>query len=305
MFLILTIASATVLRIKEWPLLIRDHIAIHHADLTPQLRVAANYVAEHPAEVATRSLRTVATHLNIPPVTFTRLSKALGLGGYQGLKELCSKSIKQQSQSFSDRAKNLQISRCEIDKTPLFYQHTRAITDNIHEMDKTIDVKKLQQVADEMNKANRVYLVGALASAHFSRFWSYIARLAFSNWYVVNEGEGRLASTINTLDTNDFVVIISKAPHAEWSILAAREIRQTGAQLLVLTDTISCPAIQYSDFHFAISDGSPQFFSSYVSLLVLIETLMGMVIARAGEDAPRHIEAIEKNNYRLGKYWQE
>ncbi|MEZ5538007.1 MAG: MurR/RpiR family transcriptional regulator [Thiolinea sp.] len=286
-------------------MLIRDHIAVHHAELTPQLRVAANYVAEHPAEIATRSLRTVASHLNIPPVTFTRLARALGFDGYQDMKELCSKSIKHQSRSFSERARNLQLSNHEDDNVPLFYQHTRAVTDNIHELDKTIDISKLQAVADKMNSANRIYLLGALASAPIAQFWSYIARLAFSNWYVINEGEGRLASTISNLNADDFVVVISKTPHAVWSILAARELQNTGAQLLVLTDTISCPAIQYSDYHFAVSDGSPQFFTSYVSLLTLIEILMGMVVASAGDEAPQRIMKIEESNYRLGKYWQD
>ncbi|MGB1256643.1 MAG: MurR/RpiR family transcriptional regulator [Thiolinea sp.] len=285
-------------------MLVREHIARHHADLTPQLRLAADFVAENPTEIATRSLRAVASRTEMPPVTFTRLARALGFAGYAELKELCRQNLQQQTKPFAERAKQLQQQRVETDKPPLLYQHAAAVLNNVETLTQTTNIAKLRTVADVLCKAKRVYLLGALSSAAITRFWSYIARLAFDNWYVVNEGGGRLASTLTSLDKEDVVIIISMAPHARWSVLAAQESAQTGAQQIVLTNTLSCPAIRHANYHFEVPDSSPQFFSSYASMLVFIETLMGMVVSRAGDNAPLHIDAIEKNNYRLGKYWQ-
>ncbi|MEZ5476968.1 MAG: MurR/RpiR family transcriptional regulator [Thiolinea sp.] len=287
-------------------MLIRDRIALHHADLTPQLRVAARYVAEHPAEIATRSLRTVAARTNTSPATFTRLARALGFQGYEELRELCRTNLKQRIEPLASRAKNLQQHRSsDHAQAPLLYRHAGAVIDNINELVQQIDMNRLRSTADALVAARRVYLLGALSSAAITRFWGYIARLAFDHWQVVNEGEGQLASTLQALKSDDFFVVLSQQPHARWSMLAAQEIRQCNGQLLVLTDSYSCPAIRYADYHFVVPDDSPQFFSSYVSILVLIETLMGMVIARAGADVPQQIEAIVENNFRLGQYWQE
>lgn len=287
-------------------MLIRDHIAQHHADLSPQLRVAANYVAEHPTEIATRSLRAVAHQLNLSPATFTRLSKALGFSSYESMKEVCRKNLHHQSHSLAARAKALQKQHAhEEAEAPLLYQHANAVIDNINEMLSTLDIKKLQAVANELGKARRVFLLGALSSAAFSQLWSYIAHLAFNHWHCINEGDGRLAAHLSGMTDLDMAVLITKKPHASWAILAAQEIHQAGGKLLLLTDSLSCPALPLADHYFVISDGSPQFFSSYTTLLVLVETLMGMIVASAGNEAAQHIATTEDSNYRLGKYWRE
>ena len=75
--------------------------------LSPQLRRAARYVIEHPGEIATRSQRHVATVSNLPPPTFTRLSRAIGLQNYDPLSELCRYDILQSKTELADRAKAL------------------------------------------------------------------------------------------------------------------------------------------------------------------------------------------------------
>lgn len=286
-------------------MLVRDHIALHHADLTPQLRVAADYVAQHPTEIATRSLRTIASQVKLSPPTFTRLAKALGFDGYEQLRELCRSDLKHQSNALAERAKNLQQRKDSSQEQHLLYQHSDAVIENINNLVSHIKLDKLEHITTTLSDARRVFLIGALSSASFAAFWGYISGMAFNHWHVVMEGGGDLASTMSNLDQQDVVIIISKEPYAKWPVLAAKEIHARPGRLIVLSDTVRCPCIQYADDYLVVTDESPQFFSSYVAMLVLIETLMGMVVAKAGDDTPKRIEDIVQNNYRLGQYWQE
>ena len=52
---------------------IEDRISAQYGELSTKLRTAADYVAAHPVEVATRSLRSVAQSSGVSPATFSRL----------------------------------------------------------------------------------------------------------------------------------------------------------------------------------------------------------------------------------------
>jgi hypothetical protein len=48
---------------------------------------------------------------------------------------------------------------------------------------------------------------------------------------------------------------------------------------------------------------TPQYFTSYVATVALLETLVGFTVARAGPEVVRNIEETEKRRRRLGEYW--
>ena len=55
---------------------INDLIAHHYEELSPQLKVAADHVMGHLDDVASRSLRAVASGSKLNPPTYSRLAKA-------------------------------------------------------------------------------------------------------------------------------------------------------------------------------------------------------------------------------------
>ena len=63
------------------------------------------------------------------------------------------------------------------------------------------------------------------------------------------------------------------------------------------------PAIEFSSHSFVVPTESPQFFSSYAATLVLIETIITMLLARAGDEAEDMIRAAENQIHVLGETW--
>ena len=82
--------------------------------------------------------------------------------------------------------------------------------------------------------------------------------------------------------------------------------RETGdghGTTLVITDSRTSPALQYSDFGFVTSTDSPQFFPSYAATLVIMEAIISMLLARAGPEAEDMIRAAEIQIDSLGENW--
>jgi DNA-binding MurR/RpiR family transcriptional regulator len=155
-----------------------------------------------------------------------------------------------------------------------------------------------------LTQARRVVLFGAYASTGIIEYFAYLANFFTSDWRIAGRMGASLSTAIADLEKGDALVIITKPPFARRSILAAKMASELGVYVVVITDSYRCPALEFASTYFIIPTESPQFFSSYVATLMLIETLVGMLVARAGASARQRIEDVERDNRQLGEFWE-
>ncbi|WP_319532454.1 MurR/RpiR family transcriptional regulator [uncultured Cohaesibacter sp.] len=282
---------------------IQDRIAGQYGELSERLRQAADYVVEHEIEVATRSLRTVAANAGLAPATFSRLSQALGFASYESMRDLCRDAVGRQAMSFAQRAELLTSEEDDDTRLPFLDRQLSASVDNLAKLGQDVDRKRLSDVVERLNSAREVHLLGAFSSTGLIEYFGYLARYFAKNWKVAGRMGASISSAFAGLGKEDAVIILTKKPYARRSVIAAEMAAESGAYVVVITDRHSCPALEHASAHFIVATESPQFFSSYVATLVLIETLVGMLVARAGVAARDRIESIETRNHRLGEFW--
>jgi DNA-binding MurR/RpiR family transcriptional regulator len=287
---------------------INDLIALHYDTLSPQLKMAADHVVGHHDDVASRSLRSIAATSNLNPPTFSRLARALGLASYEEMRELCRKEIKYRSISFAEKAGLLQ-SENALDggaepQIPFALRQSASAIRNIDQFVNDLDVGRLRTVADRLVASQRVFMAGSLASAGFIQYFGYLATLAFDNWHIAGQNGVPPATTLTGVSSADSVIVVMKNPYAKRSIDAAQLAHESSAFVVVISDSIACPAFRFATHHFIVPTDSPQFFSSYIATLLLLESLMGMVIRRSGQQVQKRLTEVETNNHRLGEYWQ-
>lgn len=274
---------------------VQSALAENYASLSDALRVAADYVAANRIEVATRSLRSVAAASGVSPASFSRLARALGYRDYEALREQARAELERQTSSFTTKARRL---RDQVDQ-PLLPRQAEACTDNIRALVSEISPDTLAAAVDCLAQADRVLIVGALGSAGFADYFAYLTSWFDNRWAVAGRNGVTLASSLSRLTPRDAVVVISKAPYARRSVLATEMAAEHGASVVALTDSHAFPGLRNATFGFIQQTDSPQFFSSYAATLVLIETIVGMLVARAGPGAEREIENVVAQNRRL------
>src|SRR3546814_18585225 len=64
-----------------------DRLLAAFYGLSAQLQAAARFVLDHPREVALLSMREQARRAGVQAATMTRLAKAIGLDGYEALRQ--------------------------------------------------------------------------------------------------------------------------------------------------------------------------------------------------------------------------
>jgi DNA-binding MurR/RpiR family transcriptional regulator len=116
---------------------------------------------------------------------------------------------------------------------------------------------------------------------------------------------GRMGTSVGAsladLGEKDALIVFTKPPFAATSVRAAEFACERDVFVLVVTDTHTCPALRHASARVIVPTDSPNFFSSYVATMFLVETLMATVAKRAGPIATRRIADVEAANLTLGE----
>ncbi|MEM8980222.1 MAG: MurR/RpiR family transcriptional regulator [Pseudomonadota bacterium] len=276
-------------------------MAERYAGLSEQLRKAADYVLAHPLEIASRPLRAISTDSHVSPATYSRLARALGFETFEEMKDVSRRSVGKRVSSMSDRAEKLRSSTAS-GQSMLTLQGQACIRNIEHFLDRA-DQQKLERSATLMREANRVVLFGALASTGITEYMAYLANYFAPNWSLAGRMGASVGAQLAMLGAGDVVFIVTMSPHSNRAVSVAKLARRAGSDVILVTNALDCPALAYATHGFVVPTDSPQFFSSYVVTLVLIETLIAMIVAGSEADATAVIQRVEAKNQELGEYW--
>ncbi len=285
---------------------IQDVIVSHINELSPTLRRAAEFVAAHPEEVATRTLSHVAKTSDLEPPTFSRLARALGCEKYDDLREICRGELKRRNRVLADKADALlQLSsdRSPGQKSGIFYSQASSVIDNIRNLMETVDPDILRSAAEALAQARTVLVLGSSSGGASASYFLCMARMAFDNWRMSGSNGLSWSAEVANLGPEDAVFLISTQPYGNMVVRSAQAAKDAGAKVIVVTDSLNSPFGPLASHYFIIGTNSPQFFPSHVAAIVLVESLMGMVVRRCGKRAAEHIQEIEAMGHTLGEYW--
>lgn len=289
------------------PTSFEERLAVHYDGLSARLREAGDYVASNPLDIASRSLRTVAEESGLAPATFTRLAKALDYPNFEELRESMRRRLSRRQNSFAARADALRgraVSEGGSDGAPdggLLGQFREACVANIDMLTGDIDKAQLETIADQLHAAKRVLVFGALGSTGIAEYAAYIGHFLGDGWSPAGRMGASVGADIASLGAEDALIVLTMPPFASLAARVAERARAQGAYVFVVTDTLSCPALRHASARVIVPSESPNFFSSYVAAIFLLELLTAMVAIRTGTDATERIAEVEAANLALGE----
>lgn len=282
---------------------IQDRINDVYAGLSSKLQIAAKYAAENPVDVATRSLRSVASTSGVSPATFSRLARALGYSDYEQMREDGREAVERKVSPLSEKAHGLRVTASNQGSAAILQNQVAACVANIEDLQNAIDPVRLDAAVECLHGARTVLLVGAMGSAGVTDYFGYMAHWFKANWKTVGRNGTELSPSLSRLRPGDVVFALAKTPYARRTIRALKVAQEAGATTLVITDSRTSPALQFSDHGFVTATESPQFFSSYAATMVLMEAIISMLLARAGPEAEDMIRAAEIQIDSLEENW--
>lgn len=280
-----------------------DRLTRAHPNLSPQVRKAAAYVLDNPGDVATLSMRKVAAAAQVPPPTLPRLAQVLGFETYDSFREVYRRQLQERTVGYSEMADQLQRRQDGDGMAVLLSAFRQASLANIEHLFAAIESDLIGEVAEKLIAARRVYVAGMQASFAYANYFQYVGYMARPNWVLARNRNGVFADGVVDMGRDDALVAIAIQPCARDTIRLAQMAQERGTTVVGVTDSRTTPLAARSDIVLAVPTRSPQFFESYVSTTALLETLIGFVVAKSGQDAVENIDRVELCRRELGEYW--
>lgn len=289
---------------SEWRT-VTEGLARRMPELSPQLRKTVRYVLEHPADVATLSMRKLAAEAGVPPATTARVAQAAGFDSWEAFREVFRDSVRTSKSRYSRRAASLQHQPGAKSAQRLWEGMREAALHNLERLFDEVNADEVAAAADALAAARNVYVVGMLSSSFFAGYLHYVAQMTQRSWHLIDGAGGALADDAMAIGRGDALVSMAFPTYARATVQVTRHARDQGATVIAITDSLASPLVPLASRALLVPTGSPHFFESYVAATALIEAIIARLVSRAGSKAVRQIEQVDRLRYDLGEYWEE
>jgi len=280
---------------------VNQQLAEAYPELSPQLKLAAGYVLEHPVEIAFQSIRKSAAAAEVTPSTLMRLAKRLGFESYEQFRDVFQSAVQAGPVELSGRASQLRSLASQTDDQ-VFLDVGDAAFDNIGRLFTADNQKKVREAAQLLLGAGKVAVVGFRDTFACAYHFAYVGRIAMPDIHLIRGQEGGLLTELAPFGEGDVVIAFGFEPYCAETMRALEITRAHGVNAIVVTDTMRSPLVPGASITFPVANATPHFFPSILSAITLIEVLLAECVAFGPDDLVDNVARFESRMREMGAY---
>jgi len=259
-------------------------------------------MVEHPEEIGLSSMRSVAREAGVKPATITRLTKTLGFGEYDKLREPFRQRLRSRSPEFATKLQDVQ-KRAGTGNIVLFEDLRAQEVSNIESSLSDDNFAIIDAAAETLHNSRRVYVLG-LRGAHAPAFlFRYTYQLFQDNSQLLDTGAGMFADQLRGIGPDDSLLVVSLPPYTQLTIEAVEYAADAGANIIAITDSFVSPVANVAAHTIVTRNRSPSFYHSLTGALSVVQALIALLVTRTGGDAVKIVEEAEKQLSKISAYW--
>lgn len=221
----------------------------HYHQLSKSQKKVAQYVIDHPKNIAMSSAQEIGTTIGVSETTVIRFCYSLALSGYAELQKVVREQLFTQESSLT----TYQQSKLALEQEPHFFEQVmeqdRA---TITETMKQINEADYEIAIERLAKAETIYVLGLRSSYTAANWLSYTLGLVRGNVQLLRPETEDIVQTLSQMDKQSVVIVISFHRYLKETIQIAQLAQQQGAFMIGITDSIFAPIQPCSDVLFPI-----------------------------------------------------
>ncbi|MCG8686270.1 MAG: MurR/RpiR family transcriptional regulator [Desulfobacterales bacterium] len=254
-------------------------------------KLLAEYVLSHPDKAVFMTTRQLAAAVGASEATVVRFVRQLGFDTYAlfiaTLRDLI------------DRELTL-IERGEL-KLPVHGGDDRELDrlveqdiQNINAMHKSVDVEVVKKIRTAMKAASRIYVMGSRLSYSSAHYMGWTLSKIKDGVTILNGSDSTTMDRMVFAPADSLVIVIATSRYPNELIRLGKIAHRQGMNQVLITDSPSCPLIQFSDHVLVAPQRSIPYLGSPVSLISLIHYLLHTLAGELGEAIKPHQERLEQ-----------
>lgn len=269
-----------------------DRIKMKSATFSKGQRLIAKYIEEHSDKVAFMTASRLGATVGVSESTVVRFATEIGYSGYPALQQAMQEMIRSKLTS----VQRLEMTSSNIAPERLLDAVLEQDIDILRRTKETVNREDFYRAADALQRAQRVYILGAGSSLALATFLSHYFRLVFDTVHLVETtSEATILQQMIHAGEGDAIIAISFPRYSKKAAKALQYASDRGVSTIAITDSPLSPLARHASHVLLARSDMVSFVDSLVGPLSLINALIVTVaIRRKGEvaDTLRKIENI-------------
>ncbi|MFJ5769087.1 MurR/RpiR family transcriptional regulator [Psychrobacillus sp. NPDC093180] len=261
-------------------MLLRDLIREHFIKMSKSQKKVANYVLDHPNDIALYSAAEFGSKIGISESTVIRFSNSLGFSGYTELQKLVREQFFKESSLTSYQQSKMDIPKDMSFHKQVMEQDRESILATMNQ----IDELAYQTAVQRISKAKSVYVLGLRSSYSAANWLSFSLGLVKENVHFIRPDTEDVIRTIMKMDEHSVVIIISFHRYLKETIEIAGLIRNQKSYIIGISDSILAPIHAYSDVLFPIYAANKSTLDAVSPLFSFMNAIVAGLIVEQKED---------------------
>ena len=271
--------------------------------LTPELRRAARWIADHPSETGLLSMRQQARDAGVSAPTMLRLARALGFADYAALRRPFQEAMAGRSLQFGRRASVLPAAPEARRIGRLSQEMASSQIEDVKSVLALNPATLVDEVVGVIATARRVGFLGVRSSFGIAFQFRYAYNLIARNGVLFDGLGGTVHDQVDTLDRGDVLIAISQSPYSTPTVEAVDAAVRRGVSVIALTDSMMSPLARRATHALRYRADSVSFFPSMIAPLALVELLLARLAAKGGKAVLERLTEVEQRLANQRAYW--
>ena len=256
---------------------LRGAIASRHRALSGRLQQIAEFVLDHPTEVALGTVAEVAERSGVPPSAIVRFAHALGFGGFTEMQQVFrSRLVAGVAPSYKAR-----LARMKHEEKSILGRKPAAVLGRfvaeaqsaLVTLSQSAHAREMDAATAILAKARDIYLLGLGGSFPVATHLAYVLRKLGRRVVLLDGIGGSIREQSHPAAADDALVAISFRNYYPDTARLFPELVARGVPAISITDSLLSPIVEGSKVVFEIQDMPEPALRTLVAPMCLVQAL--------------------------------
>jgi DNA-binding MurR/RpiR family transcriptional regulator len=257
---------------------LRQVILERYDGFSKRLKQIAQYVLDHPNDLALETLAVIAERSGAQQSAIVRFAKAVGFTGASPMQRVLRDSLlaSHATLGYSERVRRFSstVADKEADSGDLLAEFTEGDILALQNLRATIKRSEMSRAVKLMAQAQTLYVVGMRRSFPVASYLAYSCLRVGKRTVLVDGVGGLLVQQLQGITSKDVLIAISYHPYAEETVTAAQTAVAAGAKVLAISDSAVSPIAKVATQVLQVRESEVRSFRSLTTSICLAEALV-------------------------------
>jgi DNA-binding MurR/RpiR family transcriptional regulator len=252
-----------------------DAVSAAYPTLSPQQRVIAQYLLEHPDDFALGTAATVAEAAGVQPSALVRFANVMQFSGFSELQRLFRDRLLERAGTYRERISAMKTPAADArHAAPVLQSFVELAGADLHLLEQSVDDATLLEAARLLSGARRVHVLAQRRAFPVAAYLAYALGQLDLRVQLLDGVGGMLGDSLRQIEAGDVLLVTSFKDYSPEVIDAAAAAKARGVPVIAITDHALSPLKPQASVCLLVGIGAAAPVRSLVAPMCLAQALV-------------------------------